>query len=244
MAKISEIVSILETFAPLSTQEDWDNSGWQVKFGEDISNKVLIALNATLDVVKQASEGGFDLLITHHPLLFDSVNCVNEGALSLAVQGGVRVYAYHTNFDKADRGTSTILAQKIGFETVRLNDYVRIAAAKPLISLEELTFKIKKGLGIKHIKLANYGGKREFSLIAFSAGAGGDFIKAAKEAGADAFITSDIKYHEALDNQGIAVFDAGHFESEVISLEKIKELVEKSGVEAVIAKEEPVFEII
>ena len=68
--KIEKIIDILEKFAPLELQEDWDNSGVLLGDMDSDVKKVLITLDVTKEAVGIATEGGFDSIVSHHPLIF------------------------------------------------------------------------------------------------------------------------------------------------------------------------------
>ena len=101
---IKQITSIIEDFAPLELQESWDNSGFQINFGVNEVNKILLCLSVTENVIKQAEEGNFDLIIAHHPLFF----------IPFRFQRGITIYSAHTNLDVAKGGTTDTLIEVLG----------------------------------------------------------------------------------------------------------------------------------
>lgn len=244
MVKIKEIIKKIETIAPLETQEDWDNSGWQIRSDKKTAKKILIALNITDNVVEQAVKNGCDLIISHHPLIFSPIKSIKPGPIMKAIQNNIDIYSTHTNFDRCVCGTTATLGQKLGFEeVVNVNDFVQCAKLQNPLSANEFAECIKKNLNLSHIKCANFDPLLKIDSAAFCAGAGAEFAKEAKKFGADCFITGDVKYHEAIDSE-LLIFDIGHFESEVIALQAIKNLLSDFDTEIIIADEEPVFEIL
>ena len=245
MAKISEVIEKLEKIAPLETQEEWDNSGWQINLGIKNTKKIMLALNVTQDVLKQAIEQKCDLIISHHPMIFKPLSCIKNKVIISAIQNKIQVYSAHTNFDKSSIGTTQTLVETLKkpleLRSIKpLNDFVKIATLKTPLSFEDFISKIKTTLNLDYIKVSN--SQNEIKTVAFCAGAGADFAYDVKQKNIDCFITGDVKYHQALDC-GMIV-DIGHFESEIISLNSIKKLFENLDVDVILSKEEPVFEIV
>ncbi len=123
--KISEITLELETFAPLSLQEDYDNSGLIIgDFDKDIQ-KALIALDITEEVLAEAIQGGYELIITHHPIIFKGLKKLNgknlvERLVLKAIKNDIAIYAFHTNVDNVLEGVNGIIAEKLGLTNVNV----------------------------------------------------------------------------------------------------------------------------
>lgn len=218
-----EIVKSIEDFAPLSTQEEWDASGWVIDLPEAEVRKVLFALTVTDDVVDQAVRNGCDLIISHHPLF----------TVPLKYRG-INIYCAHTNLDKAKGGTTDTLLKELRLEGRFYNDFVRIVDLENEMSVEFLKLKL---LHVSpRLRIVNNRERKTIQTIGFCSGSGSDFIASTP---CDAFVTGDIKYHTAIETNKV-VFDIGHFESEIMSVELLKQL---SGVEdkGIIANEESPF---
>jgi dinuclear metal center YbgI/SA1388 family protein len=119
VALAKDVVQIMEHLAPLELAEAWDNSGWQVGDPEAHVQKVLLALDVTREVVKEAEENGVQLIICHHPLLLKGLKSVrlDDPAGSLLfrlIRSGIGVYAAHTTLDNADGGINDLLARELG----------------------------------------------------------------------------------------------------------------------------------
>lgn len=247
MAKTSEIIKILNEYAPLEQAESWDNSGWQVFFGNDNTTKTLICLSVTEDVVNQAIELGCNLIISHHPVIFKPLKVINDAKIIKAVNNGIQIYSLHTNCDKTKGGTSDLIAQKLNLQkTASLNDFVRVGLAQYEMSLDELISYVKLAFNVERVKLTNNGNKNIVKTIAVCAGAGAEFIEDVDKYNIDAYITSEIKYHDALDCRNTALLDIGHFESEKPFVEQIKNILEKKKkrISVVIAKEKTAWEYV
>lgn len=242
MAKTSEIIKILEDYAPPELAESWDNSGWQVFYGNDNTSKVLICLTVTDEVVNQAVELGCNLIVSHHPVIFKPLKVVKDVKIIKAIQRGIQIYSLHTNCDKTNNGTSDLIAQKLNLKkTAVLNDFVRVGLAPHEMTLDELTSFVKLTFNVERIKLVNNAKKSKIKTIAVCAGAGAEFIEEIEKYNIDAYITSEVKYHDALDSRRAAILDIGHFESEKPFVEEIKNILEnnKHRIEVVVAKEKP-----
>ena len=247
MSNLNKIIAKLEVLAPLALAEDWDNTGWQVYLGNEDVKKVMLALSPTLDVVEQAISNGCELLITHHPLIFSGIKTLSVGkntdlAVIKAIQGGMQVYAAHTNLDSTEGGIADVLVEKLGLrETSPLAGNLG-RRGKIEARLDELISRIKKELNTDNLKLINPSGVKEVKNVAVMPGSGGSLIPALE--GIDLYITGDVKYHDALEVKNFAVIDAGHFETERIIIPTLEKLLQDLGAEIFTAEESLPWEIV
>lgn len=218
------IVKKIEDFAPPELAESWDCSGWAVNVkSKDEVFKVMVCLTVTDDIVNQARTQNCDMIISHHPLFFVPLNWRD-----------INIYSAHTNLDKTGGGTTDTLISTLGLKITDASDFLRYSDTN--ISIDEflkLLSKVSPNLRYVNNKNISY-----IKRIAFCAGSGSEFIQEAYENGADALVTGDLKFHTALESP-IAVFDIGHFESEILILDVIKNLL--SCVEIIFAKEKSPF---
>lgn len=229
--EINKIVEIIEKFAPTETQESWDFCGFQVCSEKTDIKKVILCISVTESVIEQAISNKVDLIISHHPLFF----------IPFEFNKNIPIYSAHTNLDKADGGTTDSLIQTLGFSvSQKSGDFLRFCKLEQEISLENLINLLKTKLNIENVRIVNNLNTKNINKIAFCAGAGADFANEAKAAGANVFVTSDVKYHTALESNVIIV-DVGHFESERPVLKKIKELLNQLKIEVIIADEKSPF---
>lgn len=247
MAKTSDIIKILEDYAPPELAESWDNSGWQIFFGNDNTTKVMLCLSVTDDVINQAFELGCNLIVSHHPVIFKPLKVIKDVKIIKAIQRGIQIYSLHTNCDKTQNGTSDLIAQKLNLKkTAVLNDFVRVGLAPHEMSLDELVAFVKLTFNVERVKLVNNARKSIIKTIAVCAGSGAEFIPEVEKYNIDAYITSEIKYHDALDSRRAALLDIGHFESEKPFVEEIKKVLEnrKERIDVVVAKEKTAWEYV
>ncbi len=245
MIKTDDIISKIEKYASLDLMEPWDNSGWQINLHHDYVNRVLIALSLTKETLSEAITNDCDLIITHHPLIFNKLNKIDDNTIVQAIKHNISVYSAHTNLDKTYGSTTDALAGVLGFKNlVTVDEYIKIAHMKDEIDLMELLQGIKIAIDAERIKLINPSNVQTVRNVAICAGAGGSFIKKLNEYDVDLYITGDIKFHAALEVRGFAVADIGHFESELPVLPLIQGLIAKTGVDTIIAEEHIPWEYI
>ncbi len=239
-----EITKLIEDFAPLETQEEWDCSGWAVDVEScDEIHKIMLCLTVTNDVVKQAKAQNCDMIVSHHPCFFVPLEW-----------SFINIYSAHTNMDIARGGTTDTLVNVIIsliqsrynvreeqiLKRIWSDNFLRIAELSEPISIRDFSDTVKQISPVARIINNNNAG--ELHKIAFCAGSGSDFIKNAKDLGADCLVTGDLKFHTALDSQ-IVVYDIGHFESEILVLPVFEKIIGNS-VKIVYADEHSPFNLI
>lgn len=214
MAKVKDFYGYLNSIAPFETQEDWDNSGMLVGDMDAEVKKVAVALDITHEEIKKAKAIGADLIISHHPVIFNPIKSVTRGSVPYElVASSINALCCHTSLDIADGGTNDSLAKLLGIEVTRTEDPIlRLGTVEPTTA-ENLAGKIAKTLNTK-VRYADAG--RKIEKIAICTGAGCSLIEAAGEI--DAFITGDASHHNFLDcvQAGITLIAAGHYETEIV----------------------------
>lgn len=214
MAKVKDFYDFLNSIAPFETQEDWDNSGMLVGDMDAEVKKVAVVLDITHEEIKKAKAIGADLIISHHPVIFNPIKSVTSGSVPYElVASSINALCCHTPLDIADGGTNDSLAKLLGIEVTRTEDPIlRLGTVEPTTA-ENLAGKIAKTLNTK-VRYADAG--RKIEKIAICTGAGCSLIEAAGEI--DAFITGDASHHNFLDciQAGITLIAAGHYETEIV----------------------------
>ena len=125
--KIREITDAIEQYAPLRLQEEWDNAGIQVGDPDAEITGVLLCTDATEVVVAEAIDRGYNLVISHHPLIFRGLKKIMgrtpvERTVAMAIKHDITIYSAHTNMDSAWQGVSFRMADKIGMTNVQFLD--------------------------------------------------------------------------------------------------------------------------
>ena len=242
--KIREIIDIIEQFAPLEDEDDWDNSGWQIEPFEEETNKILCALDVNENTVEQAVQSGCGLILSHHPVFFSPIKSITPSFITKAIQHKIAVYSAHTNLDKAKGGVNECFAELCGFPDIEyLMDFVKYKKTDKPEDMKALIERLKIVFGISQLKIVNLN-KAQFNSVAFCSGAGDEFIEILDESGIDVYITADIKYHRAQAAKRMTIIDVGHFNSERCAVQLFKKILSGCPVEIVEAKEKDVFEYI
>ena len=122
---IADIIKAMEIIAPSGLAEKWDNVGLQIGKKNWPVRTIWIALDPTPQVVDDASRNGVDLLITHHPLIFQPLRSIQlerpEGSIiQTALQAQMAIFSAHTNFDNANDGLNDALARRIGLVDLKV----------------------------------------------------------------------------------------------------------------------------
>ncbi len=228
---VEEFVRIVEKIAPHELAYPWDNSGLLLRCGHTVS-RVLIALDATPAVAKEAQDKNCDMLLVHHPLIFSplkSLSCDNaaDAVLMTLIHANISLYAAHTSFDRAQGGIGDALAQRLGLCDIRTVPdagelLMRTGQLAQTYDKQALVTRVKEALGVPAVKVSagDFGG---VSRVAVVGGSGGDFVAAAKSAGAQALVTGEAKHHHFIEAAaaGLLLIEAGHFHTECAFADRI-----------------------
>ena len=219
----SEIIQVIEASYPKSAALGFDNVGLLVGRADKETDKVYLAVDATDAVIEHAIAAGAGMLITHHPLIF----------VMKLIRNDISCYAMHTNYDVLGMGAlaGRILELKdaevldVTMETDGAKEGIgRVGDLGKEMTLEECCVYVKHKLNLGTLKV--FGDMdRKVSRLAVSPGSGKSAVSPAIAAGADALVTGDIGHHEGLDAvaRGLAVIDAGHYGTEYIFLDDMKQ---------------------
>jgi dinuclear metal center YbgI/SA1388 family protein len=240
--KISDIIEVLESIAPLQYQEEYDNSGLIAGNREAECTGVLVSLDCTEDIVREAVEKRCNLIVSHHPLIFRPIRRVvpDNGAgrtLIAAIKRDISVYAIHTNLDNLISGVSATIADKLELiNRVLLLPKAGLPPAgsglvgdfKNPVAEQWLLQELKIRFNIPVIRHSQLRGK-PVTRVAVCGGAGSFLISSALRHNVDFFITADVRYHEFFEAEGrLVVVDIGHFESEQFTIDLLHEVILKN----------------
>ena len=232
---VNEVAILLEELAPIHYAQSWDNVGLLVGSKDWRVHKVYIALDATEEVICHAIEEKADILITHHPLIFNSMNRIVENdyvgkRVMMLMEHHIAYYAMHTNYDVCRMGQ--LAEKKLALtQSVILEECIegeqdkgigRMGMLKESMNLQTLALIVKDAFHISNVK--TFGEiSTLLNIVAVLPGSGKDDIDLAVEKGADVFISGDIDHHSGIDavEKGICVIDAGHYGIEHIFIEDI-----------------------
>ncbi len=218
-----ELYDYINSFAPFNSALEFDNPGLLVGDPEKTIKTVLISLDCTLETIEKAKEIGAELILTHHPVIYEPLKAVLAGTpVFECAKNGITVISAHTNLDFAPGGVCDTLCAKAGLECVSATEEgLRIGTAAPC-TVENFAENVGKALGCtpRFVK-----GKTQVEKVAVCSGSGGSFLEQAAQFGCDTLLTGDVKYSVflAAANLGINLIDAGHFETEQIILPVLQE---------------------
>jgi len=230
--KAFEIAKAIEELAPLSLQEDWDNSGFSVGDPTAEVRAVIIALDVTPKLIEEAKSLGANMIVSHHPMIFTGVkklvsdSFTNKTIIS-AIKNDMIIYSCHTNMDKVRQGVTGVMAEKLGLQNVQILDkglddsgLGMIGELKRPLYFDEFLPIVKKSFSLKALRCSPPIDKT-ISKVALCGGSGHSLIDMAYKAGAEAYITADITYHYFFTYENFMIMDIGHFESEVGIVQKL-----------------------
>ena len=227
--KISEVLSFLEEKYPLHYQEDFDNCGVQCGDKEQEITGVLICFEMSDETIDEAIRRNANLVISHHPLILrkgifkiEPTNRVGR-IICKALENRMVLYSMHTNLDSAVGGVNDTFADKLGLQNVQVLSTIegetnvglgRIGDLPEALPAKVFLLRLKETLGLQVIR---YYGNIDGVVrrVAVLGGGGSSFIGQALAAGADVYVTGDVKYHDFHSaDRKMLIADIGHFESE------------------------------
>lgn len=220
MVRIKDVYDYLDSVAPFATQADFDNSGFLVGDPERYVQHIGVVLDITSQTLNQARRLGVDLIVSHHPVIFEAKKSftAKDMAFELA-SAGIAAICAHTSLDAAPGGVNDVLAQLLGVKKVEPfptaeypSGLVRVGFL-PFSSGAELAEFVGDTL---FSEVRYYDAGRAIETVAICGGNGGSLTEEIAEAGIDAFITGECTYHRFLEaaEKSMTVIAAGHFETE------------------------------
>lgn len=228
--KIKELYGELNQKYPSSLSCEWDNDG--IMCADNLLRevkRVLIALDVTESVVDYATENGFDLIISHHPLVFSSQKSLVESKytqrkLIKLVKAGVSVFSFHIRLDATSGGVNDTLASIVGLENVvadEVDPVGRIGEYGTEIELSTFAENVKSAL---KTPVVLYNGSKHVKKVYVVGGDGKSLISRAFATGCDTLLTGRVSYNTIIDarDMGLNIVEAGHFFTENPVCEKIK----------------------
>ena len=226
MTTVREIEAFLYRLAPKELAADWDNVGQLLGDPDREVRRALVSLDITRAVAEEALNGGYELIVSHHPVMnchWRPVQTIRRDTpqgrlLTELLRGGVACVCMHTNLDAAPGGVNDRLAEALGLSDVEPlpggDGICRVGKLPEAMPLRRFVRRAMDALGCRGIRYAD-GGKAA-QRVAVGGGACGEYADAALNAGCDTFLTADVKYHGFLDAAaaGLNLIDAGHFPTE------------------------------
>ena len=229
MITTREIYRYIDSIAPFDSAMSFDNPGLLVGDYDKEVNTVLLSLDITPSVAHEARELGAQLIISHHPIIFNPLKKLSTGtAPYLLAQYGITAICAHTNLDMADGGVNTCLAKRLKLKNLSAlvkNEKGMTEAFWGETEKEYSPFEfaefVKQSLGCEGLRFTD--GLRNITKVGLCSGGGADFVYEAAKIGCQAFVTGESKHNILLDaeNMGITYVDAGHFYTEDVVIEPL-----------------------
>lgn len=235
MIKVIDIYDYLSGLYPLETACDFDNVGLLVGDKDTAVSSVVVALDCDSNAVERAKALGSNLIVTHHPVIFDPLKSVTAGSVVYElIKNGITVISMHTNLDIAQGGVNDCLCKALYLSDISVfttSDGFNIrSATSPVSNPDVLAEHIKTSLGcnVRYVK-----GESPIKKLLVCSGSGGDYLDDAISGGFDALITADVKHHLFVEaaNNGISLFDAGHYHTEDIVVQSLCDTISKNFAE-------------
>ena len=260
--KILKVINALEQFAPLPLQESYDNAGLQCGLTEAEVSGALLCLDVTECVVDEAIAKGCNLIVSHHPLIFHKLRRITgedyvQRTVMKAIKNDIAIVSMHTNMDSAFGGVNFKIAEKMGLENIQFlgktqhldecfsDEESQLVGGEGIIgefstplAADDLVLMLRKQFEVECVQ-CNQLLRREIKKVALCGGAGSFMLDTAIAAGADAFITGEMHYHEYFGHdQEIQICVIGHYQSEQYTREIFKQIIEEKcpGVRCVLSE--------
>lgn len=238
--KIQDIITVIENFAPKQLTLSWDNVGLIIGDASREAKKILISLDVHKDVVNYAIANHFDVIISHHPPIFKSINSVNtensdQNNLLKLIENRIAVYSAHTNLDITSGGVNDLFIKILRLRDVYTLDSItevelfRIGFLNG--QLEEIANIIKKRINAKYLRVLKSNNKIENLKVGVCCGGGASFLSEAIKERCDLMISGDFKYHDFISayNSGLSIIDVWHYDSEKLILKTIQDLFKEES---------------
>lgn len=231
--KQEELIQLLEQIAPPEIADDFDNGRigmiLDLLFTKNREiNKIAVTLDVTDDVLQKAADFKADILICHHTPLFHPIMVIPDylaKRLKIAFDNNISIYAMHTNYDNADGGINTVLADMFGLSDVVMTDFGIIGTIEPIPTADFV-----KSVSDKLNAPLLYAGDKTIQKVMICGGSclNRHALSIAKENGVDAFLSSELKHSDVLRERGdMTIIDAGHYATENPGMRVLAERLKK-----------------
>ncbi|MDE6752243.1 MAG: Nif3-like dinuclear metal center hexameric protein [Eubacterium sp.] len=230
MTTVKNIYDYINSIAPFDTQEEWDNAGFLIgEFRKEVK-KAVLCLDVTKAVAEYAKDVEADLIISHHPVIFNGIKNVKKGsAVYTCIENDIAVISAHTNFDLAESGINYNLALRLGLKDIKQIDgsFLAVGNLDYEMSIDDFAQFVSDTLDVSGLRYTDT--EKPVKTIAVGGGSCEEYIELAVQ-NADCFVTGDMKYHAMLEcaENSYAVISAGHYETEhdsfIMLMDKLKAL--------------------
>ena len=247
---VQDIRDLLNTLAPEDTAFEWDNVGLMVGDPNAEVRSILTALDCTDEVIAEAKIRGANLIVTHHPLIFHAPYSIVTGdpdgdRIMELIKSGIAVISMHTNLDRAAHGVNDVLADILGLRNIALlpggDNVCRMGNLPASMETDAFLNHVKTALNVDALRVSRTECRVE--KVAVGGGACGEYLRAAHDAGCDAFVTADVKHHEYIEaaHLGLLLVDATHYATENVVIRPLADYLRRRCPNVAVAQwENPV----
>ena len=236
MKTVRELYEYLNARIPVSLRGQWDNDGLMCcPAPQKAVSRVLVALDVTSEVVGRAISERFDVILSHHPMIFKGIKSVDgQDAASRKVieciKNDIAVMSFHTRLDAVEMGVNDYLCYLLGIRKAlplcgEDGCIGRVGALNAPIKASDFALRVKEILYAPTVALSDAG--KMVHKVAVVGGEGKDFVDAAIKCGADTYVSGSLGYHNMVDapENGINLIEAGHFFTEFPVCRRLADLV-------------------
>ncbi|MBQ2957777.1 MAG: Nif3-like dinuclear metal center hexameric protein [Clostridia bacterium] len=230
---VGHILDLINEIAPPELAESYDNVGLLVGHPDWPVDRIMVALDLTQGAVEEARRNGAQLIVTHHPIFFRGRKNIREddpegAAVCSLIRSGIAMIAAHTNFDNAPEGVNDALARELGLEEIHtIGTGMRMGRLSESLTVSEFAGLVRNALG-GSVRIYAERPDSAVERVAVCGGSGGSFWRIAAENGAQAFVTGEASYHDALSAvaSGLCMIESGHYETEHIALKLLADCLQ------------------
>ena len=236
----SDIIDWIEVFAPVETACEWDNVGLMAGSRDDVTKSVIFCLDLTADILEKAARAGINLIITHHPLIFDREAEIRPDSvlgkkLATIAEKKITVYSAHTNLDYARGGVNDVFASRLGLVKMKtdedgLHRFGELPEAKAVSEFVDEKTADFNSFNSKVVLPDSMTPDDNIVKIGVCCGSFDGETDWLVRNGLDLLVTGEMKHHHAilLKELGIAALELGHYESEIDAVKSLAAHVKKS----------------
>lgn len=241
--KCIDVINYMRTLAPENLAESWDNVGLMVGDEQAEISKVMVCLDITDKVVKEAVEKNVDMIVTHHPLIFKGMKSITAQTSAgrrviTLIKNNISVYSAHTNLDIAYGGTNSVLAHLLELENVQglmptdnPNEFLGKVGDLPVpMSFYAFSLLVKEQLCAEYITVTG-NEMTTVSRVALCTGKASslEYMAQAKKMGCQVYITGDVGYHDGqnANDLDLCLIDGTHYYTEVLVVPVLEEYLQQ-----------------
>ena len=231
MIKVKDILDYLEGLYPTDTACDFDNVGLLVGDQQSKVSGAVVALDCDINTIEFAKWQKANLIITHHPVIFEPIKTVRESDIVyMLIRENISVISMHTNLDVGDGGVNDALCDALNLKNIKPyiaeDGYKLKCGETDYKSADDFAAFIRKRLdgSVRYVD-----GGKPINTVLVCSGSGGGYIEDAISGGFDALVTADIKHNVFISaiNSGISLFDGGHYNTENVVVKPLCEKLNK-----------------